>query len=169
MKTMDTRNDQVIPSELFVKMAISAWQTQNSQVDKLLTELSDEKLMREIAPGKNTGIYLLGHLTAIHDNLFPLLGFGEKLYPQLEKIFVSSPDKSGLDFPELSEIKRYWKEVNTKLSNHVNQLSPSEWFKRHNAVSEEDFQKEPHRNKLNVLLNRTSHQSYHLGQMVLLK
>jgi hypothetical protein len=43
------------------------------------------------------------------------------------------------------------------------------WFERHTSVSEEDFLKEPHRNKLNVLLNRTNHQSYHFGQMILLQ
>jgi hypothetical protein len=29
--------------------------------------------------------------------------------------------------------------------------------------------KEPHRNKLNLLMNRTNHLSYHLGQLVLLQ
>jgi len=36
------------------------------------------------------------------------------------------------------------------------------------AVSDEDFSKEPHRNKLNVIINRTNHMSYHLGQLILL-
>lgn len=40
---------------------------------------------------------------------------------------------------------------------------------KHSAVSEEDFAKEPHRNKLNLLLNRTNHLSYHHGQLVFLK
>ncbi len=37
------------------------------------------------------------------------------------------------------------------------------------AVTAEDFAREPHRNKLNIVLNRTGHVSYHLGQLVLLK
>jgi uncharacterized damage-inducible protein DinB len=155
--------------QLIVKMAVDAWQTQNTRVDKLLTTLSDEQLANEIAPGKNTGTYLLGHLIAVNDNLFPLFGFGERSYPHLDDIFLKSPDKSGKVFPSITELKKYWNDVNSKLLQHINKLSPEAWLTRHSSVSEEDFAKEPHRNKLNVLLNRTSHQSYHLGQMMLLK
>ena len=41
-------------------------------------------------------------------------------------------------------------------------------FEKHTAVSEEDFSKEPHRNKLNIVISRTSHLQYHTGQLVLL-
>jgi hypothetical protein len=155
--------------ELFIKMVTDEWQKQNSRVDKLLESLSDEKLAAETAPGRNSGVYLLGHLTAVNDGLFPLLSFGEKLYPELENIFLKNPDKSGLPKPSLSDLKNYWKEINAKLSEHIDAMKPDEWFTRHSAVSEEDFAKEPNRNKLNILINRTNHQSYHLGQMNYLK
>jgi hypothetical protein len=48
-------------------------------------------------------------------------------------------------------------------------LSPSEWLERHAAVSEEDFAREPHRNRFTVLLGRTGHLAYHLGQAMLAK
>ena len=38
-----------------------------------------------------------------------------------------------------------------------------------NNATDEDFAKEPARNKLSVLLNRTNHLAYHLGQLRLLK
>jgi hypothetical protein len=47
-------------------------------------------------------------------------------------------------------------------------LKPEEWFGKHTAVSAEDFAKEPHRNKLNILLTRTTHLAYHTGQLQLL-
>ena len=34
-------------------------------------------------------------------------------------------------------------------------------------VSDEDFAREPHRNKLNVLISQTNHLSYHPGQLSL--
>jgi hypothetical protein len=40
-------------------------------------------------------------------------------------------------------------------------------LRRHNAVSEEDYAKDPTRNRLAVLLSRTNHMSYHLGQITL--
>ncbi|HEX8250152.1 MAG TPA: DinB family protein [Pyrinomonadaceae bacterium] len=168
MKTQSEKNEIGAEKEIFVKMVVDAWRTQNERVDKLLGDISDEQLQSEIAPGRNSGIYLLGHLAAVSDHLLPLLGFGEKLYPQLEEVFVKNPDKSAFEKPSIAELKKFWNEVNAKLAHHFNQTSTEEWFARHTAVSDEDFAKEPHRNRLNVLISRTNHQSYHLGQLSLL-
>jgi len=155
--------------EVFIKMVLSAWETQNGNFNQLLDSLTVEQLSEEIAPGRNTGIYLLGHLAAISDAMLPLLGFGEKLYPQLENIFINNPDKAGLEKPPVAELKNCLGAVNKKLSESIQATSADEWFTRHMAVSEEDFAKEPHRNKLNVIINRTNHMANHLGQMLLLK
>lgn len=166
---METTETTLPETSLFIKMAVSAWKQQNERVDKLLDKLSDEQLKGDIAPGKNSGTYLLGHLVAVNDNLLPLFGFSDKLYPELQNIFLTNPDKSGLVQPAVADLRKYWHEVNRKLVQHIDAMQPAEWFTRHSAVSAEDFAKEPHRNKLNVLLNRTTHQSYHLGQLVLLQ
>jgi hypothetical protein len=158
-----------IQPEIFIKMVMSNWELQNTRLNKLLDELSDEQLSSETAPGKNTGVYLLGHLTAISDGILPLLDLGDKLYPHLQNIFVDNPDKSDLAFPPIPELKTNWNNVNETLRQRFNAMQPAAWFNRHMAVSEEDFAKEPHRNKLNILINRTNHQSYHLGQLVYLK
>ncbi len=149
-------------------MAISAWDGYNARVSKLLETLTDEEILAETAPGRNTGIYLVGHLVAVNDALIPILGFGERLYPELDKTFVNSPDNSGHEMPTIVELKEYWSKVNAQLSNYFGQMREDDWFTRHNNVSETDFVKEPHRNKLNIILNRTSHTSYHLGQLVYL-
>ena len=150
-------------------MALDAWNIQIDRTNKLFNSLSDDQLGQEVAPGRNSGIYLLGHLTAVHDALFPLLGLGEKLYPQLDEIFIKNPDKSGLAKPATKELRNSWNDVNEKLQKHFNHFSIEEWFQRHTAISEADFEKEPHRNRLNVLLNRTSHLANHLGQLIFLK
>lgn len=154
--------------QLFIKMVISAWETQNIRINKLLNELSHEQLLSETAPDRNTGLYLLGHLTAVTDAMFPLLGFGERMYPQLDVPFIDHPDKSNVQKPSIAEVKEYWKNVNEKMTDHIHQMQPDEWFTKHNAVSAEDFQKEPHRNKLNIMINRANHHSYHLGQLIYL-
>ena len=155
--------------QIIIKMALNAWNTELARADKLFINLSDEQLKTEVAPGRNSGTYLLGHLTAVHDALFPLLGFGERFYVQLDDIFIKNPDKSGIEKPVTKDLRKYWSDVNDKLSQHFNQLRADEWFQKHNSVSDEDFKKEPHRNKLNVLLNRTNHLAYHLGQLTFLK
>ena len=47
-------------------------------------------------------------------------------------------------------------------------LSPTEWLQRHTSVSEEDFAKDPSRNRFAILQSRTSHLAFHLGQVALM-
>lgn len=154
---------------LFVKMALDAWNTQASRADKLIKSLSNEAISRETAPDRNSGTYLVGHLTAVHDAMIPLLGLGDKLYPQLEEPFLKNPDKSGLEKPSIDDLRLYWNTVLAVLTNHFNELTAADWLSKHTTVSQEDFLKEPYRNKLNVLISRTNHLAYHLGQLAYLK
>ena len=154
---------------LLAKMTLTAWDTQNNYLIKLIGSLSDEQLSKEIAPGRNTGVYLLGHLIAVSDGMLPILGFGERLFPELHNVFIENPDKSGLAMPTINELKTKLETVNGKLAAHFAATSVDNWFERHMSVSPEDFAKEPHRNKLNVVINRTNHMANHIGQMLLLK
>jgi hypothetical protein len=154
--------------EIFIKMVLDAWNSYIKRTDDLFNALSDKQLSTEVAPNRNRGTYLLGHLTAVHDRMLPILGFGNALYPELYEAFVEKPDKAVTDIPSIGELRLYWKEVNTKLAEHFNKLTPDEWFQKHNSVSEEDFKKEPHRNKLNLIINRTNHLVSHFGQLVFL-
>ena len=155
--------------DLFVKMVLLAWESQSARTGKLINSLTDEQFNSEVASGRNRGIYLLGHLTAVNDSLFTLLGIGEKIYPQYENIFIKSPDKSVTNLPGIAELKSSWNQVCQKLSAKFKEMSAEEWFNRHMSVSPEDFAKEPHRNKLNVVISRTSHESYHYGQLIFLQ
>ncbi len=155
--------------QIIIKSVLDLWNARMMEANNLFDELSDEQLQLEVAPGKNRGIYLLGHLTAVHDKMLPLLNFGGQLYPQLGDVFLSKPDKAVTEIPSAKELRLQWSAINSKLSEHLNNLKADEWFEKHTTVSVENFAKEPHRNKLNVVLSRTSHLAYHLGQVALLK
>jgi hypothetical protein len=157
----------VTAGKLSVQVAINSWRLILERANKTLSSLTDDQLLKEVAPGKNRLIYLWGHLTAVHDAMFPILGLGERLHPELDAIFVSSPDKIGAQFPPERELRKYWEQVNGKLTLQFATLSEDEWSQRHYAMSEEDYAKDPTRNRLAVLLNRTNHLSYHLGQIAL--
>jgi len=154
--------------EVFIKMVLSNWQVQSGRLDDLFNKLTDEQLAAETSPGRNTGVYLLGHMAAVHDAMLPLLGFGDRLYPELEEAFIRNPDKSDLPKPATSTLREAWKNVSETLQQHFDATEPDAWFARHNSVSEEDFAKEPHRNKLNIIINRTNHLSTHYGQLLYL-
>ena len=154
---------------IIIKMAVNNWQSYVQRTQKLFDELGDEKLMSEIAPGKNRGIYLLGHLAAYHDALVEILGLGTRNYPELYEVFLQNPDRTDLPMPGLAEVKEVWYNVHERLDAEFARMQPADWFARHNAMTDEDFDKDPSRNKLNVLLNRTGHLANHYGQLLLLK
>jgi hypothetical protein len=136
-------------------------------IDKTFEDLSDEELMREVSPTRNRAIYIMGHLTALHDVIFPLLSFGESLYPELKRIFVDQPDKT-MEIPPVQQLRTQFKKVNEKLLSYFNNLSVEEWFTRHANISAEGFVHNPQRNKLSILQSRTIHLAYHRGQIVLI-
>src|SRR5581483_3345434 len=155
--------------QLMVKMVLDLWNQRLKATDEKFSSLTDEQLQTEVAPGRNRAIYLLGHLTAVHDHMLPLLGFESQNYPQLDEPFIKKADKEVKEIPSASELRKQWKEINAKLAAHFNKLTPDEWFQKHTAVSAEDFAKEPHRNRLNVVNGRIAHLQSHLGQLNLIK
>lgn len=156
-------------TEIAIKMVLDRWNGSILNLNKHLNELSDEQLQKEIAPGKNRGIYLLGHLVAVHDDMLILLGMGDKLFPELNEPFIKQADKVATQIPSPAEIRKMWGKQNDVLQEKFAKVTVAEWFSKHTAISDEDFSKEPHRNKLNIIITRTSHLQYHSGQIVLLK
>ena len=155
-------------NQLIVKMVIDRWNGSISNFNKTLNALTDEQLLKEIALGKNRGNYILGHLIAVHDDMLILLDMGDKLYPQLNELFIKKADKATNEIPSVKELRQFWNQQCEILQEKFEKMKTEEWFEKHTAVSEEDFLKEQHRNKLNIIITRTSHLQYHTGQLVLL-
>ena len=103
----------------------------------------------------------------MNDALLPLLGIGERLHPEFDGMFVSNPDRSVQLTVSGQSLKTAWQEINQKLWEGFSKFSASDWAHRHAAVSEEDFEREPHRNRFTALLGRTAHLAYHVGQATL--
>jgi hypothetical protein len=99
--------------------------------------------------------------------MLPLLGLRERLHPEFDVAFVSSPDKSQAGIPSHEQVRRAWNVVNAELWKGFETMPRPDWLQRHAAVSAEDFAKDASRNRFSVLLSRTNHLSYHLGQAVL--
>ncbi|MBC7486870.1 MAG: hypothetical protein H7282_08975 [Cytophagaceae bacterium] len=108
-------------------------------------------------------------MIAVQDDMIPLLNFGDKLYPDLYEPFLKLPDEATPEIPSAQTLRAYWSKHNEALTQHFKQMKPEEWFEKHTAVSAEEFIKEPYRNKLNIIIIRTSHLSYHIGQLALIK
>jgi hypothetical protein len=155
--------------EAATTLILNAWKTQVNAVTDYFNKYPEAFYQQPVSPGRNTAHALLGHLVANTDGLNPLLGFGEKLFPQLDAFFQPNTpwDQSGL--PPVAELKWQWEHLNRSLEQQFTTLTPADWMGRHTRVSEADFALDPKRNKLNVLISRTNHVSYHLGQLNLIK
>jgi hypothetical protein len=157
------------PEEILASTALNSWKLVLGRLNEHIEPLSDEQLQQQIAPGRNRLVYLIGHLTATHDRMFPMLGLGKRLHPELDEAYFTNPDRSFPDPVSPSAVKKAWNEVNSKLTAAFDALTPEEWLQKHSAVTEEEFVKEPLRNRLAVLLSRTNHVSFHAGQAILVK
>jgi hypothetical protein len=146
---------------------LNSWKLVISRFDKTLAEFTDEQLQQQAAPGRNRVFYLVGHLTAMHDRMFPLLGLGERLHPELDEPYITNPDRVLADPLSATELRRAWAEVNNKLTTAFEKFKLEHWLQKHTAVSDEDFVKDPSRNRLAVLMSRTNHTSFHSGQAIL--
>jgi DinB superfamily len=155
--------------ELLVATAVGSWKQIIGRADSVIAKYTDEQLDRHVAPGRNRVRYLIGHLVAIDDRLFTGLGIGERLHPELDAAYVTNPDGTLPDPVSTEELKKAWFEVHSKLTASFEQMTAAQWLERHTAVSEEDFAKEPLRNRLAMLLSRTNHVSMHIGQALLAK
>lgn len=147
--------------------ALRAWKSNADRAEAFFRPLSEEQLQQEIAPGRNRLLYLLGHLAAVHDAMFPLLGIGPRMHPELDAPFLANADRAVPSPHSADDLRQRLGEIDAALWSAFGRWTPAEFLARHTAVSDEEFRKEPHRNRFSVLLSRTTHVGFHLGQMVL--
>jgi hypothetical protein len=102
-----------------------------------------------------------------NDRLFPLLGLGPTLHPELDAMFSAKPDRAVPSMPSRTELKDVWSQINDSLWRAFSGWTAAEWLRKHTAVSDEDFLREPHRNRYTVMLSRNTHMAYHYGQVIL--
>lgn len=133
-----------------------------------LTRLSDDDLKMEIAPGKNHGVWILGHLIESDDDLSLYLGKGPMLFQEYSDLFgQGSVLKSVTEYPPVSLMRQQWKEVADKNLKIYEELNDEELDEPHAMVKgklEDDFFK----TKENCIINWLLHQVYHAGQLSVL-
>jgi hypothetical protein len=145
--------------------AVNAWKGVIDKLNEIVLSASDADMETVVAPNRNRLFYIIGHLVAVHDRMIPLLGLGERLHPEYDTPFLTSPDVHAPGDISAADVRAAWTAVNTALTPKIEALPADGWFERHMSVSEEDFQKDPLRNRLSVLLSRTNHASFHQGQL----
>lgn len=153
--------------KLLSQTVLNSWKSVNKRVSDLVAQITEENIQNEIAPGRNRALYIVGHLTAVSDRMFSLLGVGERRFSNLDSAYLEHPDRTTADPLTPADLKAAWQDVAARITAALEALTPEEWLQKHTAVSDADFAKEPSRNRMAVVLTRTNHISYHLGQLML--
>lgn len=143
------------------------WDTYNRRMEKAIQSIPDEKYFQSIVPGGNSPSWLMGHLADTDDALLELFGIRQRMFPELAKIYHHERGTNQAGHLTKPELLTKWKAIVAELDRTFKSMSESDWLGRHMVVTEEDFKKEPHRNKLNVMLSRVTHKASHLGQMAM--
>ncbi len=144
------------------------WSTYNRRMQKTLDTIREEDFHKPIVPGGNSASWLLGHLADTDDALLELFAIRKRMFPELAKVYHHERGTNQVGHLSKAELSTKWNAITAELDKAFASMSEQDWLGRHQAVTEEDFKKEPHRNKLNVLLSRVSHKASHLGQIAML-
>ena len=136
--------------EILGVTVLNSWRLVISRFNKTLSELSDEQLQQQAAPGRNRVFYLLGHLTAMHDRMFPLLAlrrdFTLTWTSRISRIRTAC-------LPILSQqpnLGEHGQRSMTNLLGLSKGFHIGDWLQKHAAVSDDDVIKDPMRNRLAV-------------------
>lgn len=151
------------------EICLLQWEAYNKRTQKVLDALNNENYFKPIVDGGNSPSWIMGHLADTDDKLLELFGIGKRMFPEMEKIYHHERGANQTGHLSKEELNTKWKAILAELDKAFKAMSESDWLGRHQAVSEEDFKKEPQRNKLNVMLSRVSHKASHLGQVAMMK
>jgi len=152
-----------------LEISLLQWDAYNRRMQKALETISEENFYKPIVPEGNSPSWLMGHLADTDDALLELFGIRDRMFPELAKIYHHERSTNQIGHLSKVELITQWKAIIAELDRAFKGMSESDWHARHWAVSEEDFKKEPHRNKLNVMLSRVTHKASHLGQIAMIK
>lgn len=144
------------------------WKIYTNWINGHLSKLSDEQLKHTIAPGKNHGVWLLGHLIESEDDLCKYLGKGPMLFPQYEALFgQGSTLRSVEEYPPISQLRSEWQQILERNDTLLSQIKDEEWNEPHALLTPEqpdDF----FRTKGRCISIWQLHQMYHCGQLTVL-
>lgn len=151
----------------FVDTILTAWNRYLEQLGDLFNNLPDNGDL-ENSFNKNRLLYTIGHLTALNDETGVELGLRELLYPELVNDFLVETYRTSNSGQSIHNLLAYWRNVNCTLTSYISDMQLSDWFEDKAGLLNNELQGTPQGSKLNVILTKTHHLVYHLGQLALL-
>ena len=132
--------------------------------DWILRTLSDDDLKLEIAPGKNHGVWILGHLIASDDDFSVFMGKGDLLFPDYYEMFGQGSKLQPVEnYPPIPLLREQWKTIIEKNRKIYSELQDQELNEPHGRM--ENPEKDFFKTKQRIIFYWQLHQMYHAGQL----
>lgn len=157
---------QLMENKLSVKFLLQ-YVMMYEWVNLYLNSLTDEEFRMELSPGKNHGVWILGHMITSDDDFSVYMGKGELLFPEYRELFgQGSKVQSVGNYPGVATLRQQWNMIIEKNKNIYEELRDEEFDDPHGNLSEDKdgFFK----NKGEVIMAWQLHQLYHTGQLGIL-
>ncbi len=136
-------------------------------INSYLDSLSDDDLKMELAPGKNHGVWILGHLIASDDDFSGFMGKGDFLFPEYQSMFAQGAKLQPVEnYPPIQTLRKQWKDIVTKNQKIYDDLTDADLNELHANIK--DPEKDFFKTKNMIIIYWQLHQMYHLGQLSLL-
>lgn len=151
------------------KQFFEQWKAMVEWVNENLELLTDEELQAELSPGKNHGVWLLGHIIESEDNLSVYLGKAPRLYPEYEAIFGQRSKLLPVgEYPLVALLRSQWVGVVAKNETILSQMPDAEWNEPHAKLQPGEEETDYFATKGRCIMIWILHQNYHNGQLSLL-
>ena len=133
-------------------------------VDIYIKMLTDEEFEMELSPGKNHGVWILGHLITSDDDFSYYMGKGSFMFPEYQDLFgQGSKLQSVKNYPEVSKLREQWKLVCEKNKKVYESLRDKDFGEASENMT--DDMKKIFPTKEKVVMAWQLHQMYHCGQL----
>ncbi|MBP9095220.1 MAG: DinB family protein [Ignavibacteria bacterium] len=133
--------------------------------DWILRTLSDADLKLEIAPGKNHGVWILGHLIACEDDFTLFMGKGELSLPKYQELFGEGSKLLPVEnYPPVSDLREKWNDLIRRNKKVYDNLNDIELIETQAQIEKNDFWK----TKEDIAVHWQHHLMYHAGQLGIL-
>jgi len=142
----------------FTRIALNAWKGAVGRFDDVVAAITDEELEHALISGNSRLLYLIGHLTALHDRLLSQLGLGDRRHSELDADFAGELDVRRPSLHSATRIRALWNEVNHALLSGMERLTPEEWLEAPKTVADEA-------SRLRTLIRWTDHVKRHASQI----
>lgn len=114
------------PEQALIDSALRSWRSNMDRAGKFFGSLTSDELELEVAPTRNRLVYIWGHRIAFNEGILPLFEFGPRRHPELDRLFVSRPDRAVSQILNGPDLNNIWTQLDAALRAEFQKLSPSE-------------------------------------------